>query len=33
MKNVTLPKILQPYSCADLIRVGKDNDGGYLVAG
>lgn len=31
MKNITLPKILQPYSCADLIRVGKDNDGGYLV--
>lgn len=31
MKNVTLPKILQPYSCLDLIRLGKDNDGGYLV--
>src|SRR5210317_910559 len=31
MKNVTLPKIFQPYHCPDLIRLGKDNDGGYLV--
>lgn len=28
---VTLPKLFQPYYCADLIRLGKDNDGGYLV--
>jgi FkbM family methyltransferase len=31
MKIVTLPKVLMPYYCSDLIRVGKDNDGGYLV--
>jgi hypothetical protein len=31
MKNMTLPKILQPFYCADLIRIGKNNDGGYLV--
>lgn len=26
-----LPKILKPFYCDGLIRVGKDNDGGYLV--
>ena len=31
MKNMTLPKILQPFYCAAIIRVGKHNDGGYLV--
>lgn len=31
MKNVTLPKIFQPYHCKDIIRLGKDNDGGYLI--
>ena len=31
MKNMTLPKIFQPFACEDLIRLGKDNDGGYLV--
>lgn len=31
MKNMILPKILQPFYCSDLIRLGKDNDGGYLV--
>jgi hypothetical protein len=31
MKDITLPKILEPFYCADLIRLGKDNDGGYLV--
>jgi hypothetical protein len=30
--NVTMPKIWQPWSCPDLIRLGKDNDGGYLVS-
>ena len=28
--NVRLPKIFQPYDC-DLIRLGSQNDGGYLV--
>lgn len=28
---MSLPKILQPFYCPDLIRLGKDNDGGYLV--
>ena len=32
MLNVNLPKILQPFYCEDLIRVGKNNDGGYLVS-
>lgn len=31
MKNVILPKIFLPFFCHDLIRIGKDNDGGYLV--
>lgn len=30
MKNILLPKIFQPFECDDLIRLGKDNDGGYL---
>lgn len=29
--KVDLPKILQPFGCEDVIRIGKDNDGGYLV--
>jgi hypothetical protein len=31
MKDMFLPKIFEPFYCADLIRLGKDNDGGYLV--
>jgi hypothetical protein len=31
MITVTLPKIFQPFHCDDLIRLGKNNDGGYLV--
>lgn len=31
MHKVTLPKILQPFKCHDLIRLGKNNDGGYLI--
>ena len=31
MKPLVLPRILQPFYCPDLIRLGKDNDGGYLV--
>lgn len=31
MIPLTLPKILQPFYCEDLIRLGKDFDGGYLV--
>jgi hypothetical protein len=31
MVNITLPKILQPFYCAELVRLGKDHDGGYLV--
>ncbi len=31
MKIIKLPRLLQPYYCSDLIRIGKDNDGGYLV--
>lgn len=26
-----MPKIFQPFYCDDLIRLGRDNDGGYLV--
>jgi hypothetical protein len=33
MKSVTLPKIFMPYYCSDLVRIGKDNDGGYLING
>lgn len=29
--NILLPKIFQPYSCVDLVRLGKIFDGGYLV--
>lgn len=31
MKLYNAPLHLQPFRCDDLIRVGKDNDGGYLV--
>jgi hypothetical protein len=31
MKNILLPKIFQPFECLDIVRLGKDNDGGYLV--
>lgn len=31
MKNVTLFNKLQPNACGDLVRLGKDFDGGYLV--
>lgn len=31
MYSYTLPKIFRPFSCKKLIRLGKDNDGGYLV--
>jgi hypothetical protein len=31
MYQINLPKILQPFYCADLIRLGKSNDGGYLI--
>lgn len=31
MVEVKLPRILQPFYCHDLVRLGKDNDGGYLV--
>ena len=31
MKTITLPRLLQPYYCSDLVRVGKNNDGGYLL--
>jgi hypothetical protein len=31
MKHVLLPKLFSPYYCKDLLRVGKDNDGGYLI--
>lgn len=31
MITITLPKIFQPFYCEDLIRLGKENDGGYLV--
>lgn len=30
--DVVMPKIWQPWRCDDLIRLGKDNDGGYLVS-
>lgn len=30
--NIVMPKIWQPWRCDDLIRLGKDNDGGYLVS-
>jgi hypothetical protein len=31
MNSITLPKILQPFKCNSLIRLGKQGDGGYLV--
>jgi hypothetical protein len=31
MKPMTLPRILKPFGCDELIRLGKDYDGGYLV--
>jgi len=31
MKNILLPKIFQPFHCDDIVRLGKDHDGGYLV--
>lgn len=31
MKNIQLPKIFQPFECKDIIRLGKEYDGGYLV--
>lgn len=31
VKSIMLPMILQPFKCDDLVRLGKDNDGGYLV--
>lgn len=31
MKEITLPKIFEPFYCNDLVRLGKQNDGGYLV--
>lgn len=31
MYHVKLPKILQPWRCADLVRLGKSHDGGYLI--
>jgi hypothetical protein len=29
--SINLPSFLQPFACDSLIRLGKDNDGGYLV--
>ena len=31
MHKLKLPKILQPFDCSNLIRLGKPNDGGYLI--
>lgn len=31
MKNILLPKVFQPFYCNNLVRIGKQNDGGYLV--
>jgi hypothetical protein len=32
VKNLTrLPLVFQPFECKDLVRIGKSNDGGYLV--
>jgi len=31
MKDVILPKIFEPFYCEDIIRIGKEHDGGYLV--
>ena len=32
MKEISFPKFLQPYQVTDLVRLGKNNDGGYLVS-
>lgn len=29
--TISLPRVLRPFYCVDLVRVGNDNDGGYLV--
>lgn len=31
MHRAKLPRIFQPFYCPDLVRLGKSNDGGYLV--
>ena len=31
VREIVFPKILQPWACYDMVRLGKDNDGGYLV--
>lgn len=31
MRTVVLPKVLKPFKCLDLVRLGKVYDGGYLV--
>lgn len=31
VREIIFPKILQPFHCNDLVRLGKNNDGGYLV--
>lgn len=31
IKHINLPRFFQPYSCTDLIRLGRNNDGGYIV--
>ena len=32
IKEILLPKYLQPHEVTDLVRLGKNNDGGYLVS-
>jgi len=32
MKKLILPNMLKHKQCEDLIRVGSDNDGGYLIS-
>ena len=31
MSKYNLPSFLKPFSCEDLVRVGRDYDGGYVV--
>jgi len=31
IKNFVLPNFFKPFSSSGLIRIGKDNDGGYLI--
>lgn len=31
VNDIHLPSILKPFTCKDLIRLGKNNDGGYLI--